>query len=1159
MDRAEPEQIADVETTAAAPTGLLAPAGRMGPAQARALGLQRAAGNAAVARAIARGGMSGAPAPPASPRGDGPAARTAGPAVLRDPAPEEEESPGVFMQALADAADAAVPGYGALKLIAGADPITGQRVTVDRRQMIEELLGHGPFAAGIGPVLAGLDVLEEVIGVVTDGLASHNLTLTRIRDDFERCWNEVSITEGIDGNIAIVERYVDALIADVSAFASDIADQLIAMVRAAAVEAAEPFLQRPEIAPIWNLARKVLHYDPLRGEAVEATTLEILTDFLRLIGQEERLAQMQREGSLERTAAWLDTQFATFASITSDLGGLFRDAWNAISPANLPNLLDTLPDLADRAIGLVRRIGDFARTVIGQVLALIKDALLSRLAAHADQIPGFRLLTVILGRNPFTDQAVPRTAENLIHGFISLLPGGDAIYEQLAESGVIAQAAGRIEGAIARLGITWELITGTFRAIWDGLSLDDLLDVVGAFRRITDQFGAPLQRIFAFIGEVVEAVVTLIMAAMNFPSDLLGHIVEQARSAMERIKEDPVAFLKNMLNALKAGVTSFFGNIVTHLTGGLVNWLTRGLGQLGITIPTDWSIGSVIKLVFDVLGLSVEHLWEKLGAKIGRERVGRLRGMLDRLSGVWEFIKDVQREGIGAVWRHLQAQLSNLWDTLLGAAKDWIMTTVIERAATWLLSLLDPTGIMAVIRSFQAVFAAIQSAIEYIRDILRIVDDYVTTLAEIAVGNITRGAQKLEQGLANAIPVALGFLANLLGISNIPEKITEIIGRVREVVDQAIDWLLDRAIAMGQGILNSLGLGEQPAAEGAAAGSGAPGTDPNGAPTIEARFTEGPTNHRVFVETRPGGAPVLMVNSDPMPLADYVELLGTRVAAMPAGQPKTDATAEIARLRGFVATLTPQVQGLWSHLNAPDANAQATAILGRVQTLATQLDALADLQGPGNPDGDPRAPAPGIGDQGLHGRSDKSSNRGGHPLHWTESEHIIPYALITQFWHVGGALLPDRGGTVDRRQTTLMIYFEAARKKTEGDNPASSAFESTTLDLARRAAAFRERGFDPDGPQYAAFAADVISAVRQAKNAAVARANNAIRDEAQEHTAGHALTNAQRRAPAGQSEPTTPTPGAVAAAADTQIEDIAAMLADAVREARRNRLSGTTP
>ncbi len=348
---------------------------------------------------------------------------------------------------------------------------------------------------------------------------------------------------------------------------------------------------------------------------------------------------------------------------------------------------------------------------------------------------------------------------------------------------------------------------------------------------------------------------------MNFPSDLLASIIANALQAIEDIKRDPVEFLKNMLEAVKLGFTNFFDNILTYLVQGLGAWLFRGLGQLGITIPPDLSFMSILTLVLQVLGLTVEHLWTKLGEHIGPERVAMIRSALDHLSGAWEFIKDVQEHGISAVWRFLADQLSNLWDTLLGMAKDWIMTTIIQRVTARLLSMLDPTGIMAVVNSFIAFFNAVQSAIEYLRDILEIVNRYVMTLAAVAAGNIVPGALMLEQGLAAAVPVAIGFLANQVGLGNVPEKIVEIIGGLRALVDQAIDWLIDTALRLGQAALNALGLGDQPDAQATANG--------------EIHFAADGVDHRLF---REGGIP--MVNPQPQKtvaaqLADFEPRIAT--------------------------------------------------------------------------------------------------------------------------------------------------------------------------------------------------------------------------------------------------------------------------------------------
>src|SRR3712207_2790528 len=100
-----------------------------------------------------------------------------------------------------------------------------------------------------------------------------------------------------------------------------------------------------------------------------------------------------------------------------------------------------------------------------------------------------------------------------------------------------------------------------------------------------------------------------------------------------------------------------------------------------------------------------------------------IRGAIDHLTGAWAFIKDVQERGLAAIWEYVTDKLGQLWDTLLTMAKDWIVTTIVEKVTAKLLSMLDPTGIMAVVNSMVAFFNAVQSAIEYLREILEIVDD----------------------------------------------------------------------------------------------------------------------------------------------------------------------------------------------------------------------------------------------------------------------------------------------------------------------------------------------------------------------------------------------------------------------------------------------------
>ncbi|HET6856785.1 MAG TPA: DUF4157 domain-containing protein [Streptomyces sp.] len=695
----------------------------------------------------------------------------------------------------------ALPGYPLLVLIGGADPLSGSRAPIDRDQLTAQLLAYGPFGPATAEALRAMEVAGKVFDLLSAALVRHHLTTARIAREFELVVEETPLADIVTLDLTVARRHLEAVLADVRALAAEAGGQIIELIREAAVTVVEPLLATPETKPVWDLAKKVLHFDPLRGVPVEAAPVDILADFMRLMGQDGALDLMRERGTLQQTADWLAAQAAEFIGILGELRAVFSAAWAAIQPQNLPNLLTDLQSLAGRAFALVRRIGDFGKAVLGQVLGLVKKSLLGLLSQHAQKIPGFQLLTVILGRNPFTGEQVPRTAESLIKGFILLLPDGERTYEQLAATGVIAEAATRIETAMAELGISGELITKTFRGIWDTLSLEDLADPAAAFTRVTDQFGEPLGRMVRFAAVVVDVVLQLVLKLLNFPSELLASIQGHVTRAIADIKRDPVAFLLHMLQALKEGFAGFFADIGAHLQRGLADWLFRGLRGLGITIPTELTAPSVLRLVLDILGVGVETLWTKLGERIGPERVAQIRAVTDKLSGAWSFVKDVQENGISALWDHLGAQLGNLWDTLLGMARDWIMTEVVDRVVKKLLSMLDPTGVMAVVNGFVAFFNAVQSAIEYLREILQIVDRYVSAFADLAAGNTTPAAKKIEEGLANAVPVAIGFLANQVGLGNIPEKAAELVRRLRALVDQALNWLFDQAMRAGSALL----------------------------------------------------------------------------------------------------------------------------------------------------------------------------------------------------------------------------------------------------------------------------------------------------------------------------------------------------------------------
>jgi hypothetical protein len=692
-----------------------------------------------------------------------------------------------------------VPGYTLFTVIIGYDPL--RQVDVERTpiNLVEGLMGLVPFGTAIFDKLQEYGILQQVFDWVEGKLSELGLTIDSILDLVEEVWDEVSFpyTDIID----LVTEKFNEVVTRITSFVSATVDQVITWIKEALIGVAEPILAENKA---WSLIKKIIKYDPLRDEAVNATTVEILEDFLILIDKQTELEQMREKGTLQKTADWLDTQVGTFNSLLGELRGLITAAWDAIQPSNLVNIAENLSALADQAGGFLQRVWDFASGVALKVLELVKDSLLGWLSSQAATVRGYSLVKVIIGKDPFTQEVVPRTVPNLIRGFMSLMDGGEEQYAQMEQSGAIARIVGEIEAAVATLNMTPESIIQLFTDIWYSMTIDDLIHPLDAFMRIIDKFGEPIGRLIAFVAEIIRIVIVAILEIMNFPFDLIGNIITRALEAIDDIKKDPIGFLKNILRALKQGFIQFFDNIVTHLINGVTGWLMSELKEANIPVLTDFSLQGVITWVMEVLNISMEKIWEKLAAhpRIGPARVARIRSMINTLEGIWTFIKDVQERGMAAIWDKIQEQLSNLWDTVLDAVKNFVMERIVNRITARLLSMLDPTGIMAVINGAMAFFSAIQSFIKYLREMLEVVNSFVNGVADLARGNVTTAADYLERTMGQAMPVVIGFLANQVGLTGIGARVGEMIVSVQQMVDEALTWLVNQAVDRGMALLD---------------------------------------------------------------------------------------------------------------------------------------------------------------------------------------------------------------------------------------------------------------------------------------------------------------------------------------------------------------------
>jgi hypothetical protein len=105
----------------------------------------------------------------------------------------------------------------------------------------------------------------------------------------------------------------------------------------------------------------------------------------------------------------------------------------------------------------------------------------------------------------------------------------------------------------------------------------------------------------------------------------------------------------------------------------------------------------------------------------------------------------------------------------------------------------NPVG--AIIQAILMIYDTVMFFIENINRILDFVEAVISSFYKIATGAIGEAANWIEKALANTIPIIISFLARLLGIGGITDKIVTTIKKLQARVDKAIDKVMDKIVA----------------------------------------------------------------------------------------------------------------------------------------------------------------------------------------------------------------------------------------------------------------------------------------------------------------------------------------------------------------------------
>ncbi|MGH3767873.1 MAG: hypothetical protein ACRDTX_22450 [Pseudonocardiaceae bacterium] len=444
------------------------------------------------------------------------------------------------------------------------------------------------------------------------------------------------------------------------------------------------------------------------------------------------------------------------------------------------------------------------------------------------------------------------------------------------------QAAGEFEGKFDEL---------TQSVNDKGTQLVDTLasKYTEALKAVDEQIDTEKEKNKGLIAKAVDAVKGVIDTILKLKDLLLGVLAKAAQAVVAIIK-DPIGFLGHVVSAVGAGLKAFMANIATHLQKGLVSWLLGAAAKAGLQLPAKFDLKGVLMLIASLLGLT----WAAIRGRVVQ------RGVPEQAMGAVEssvpIAQKIQNEGIGGIWEDIKEKVGDLKENLLGKITEYLIPTVLIAGITWIISLLNPAS--AFIKACKAIIDIVTFIVDRGAQIMAFVNAVLDAIIAIAAGGAGGVPALIETALATAIPVLIGFLAALLGIGGLADKVKKFFQALSKPVMKAVDWVVGKIVAFGKRIwakLKAAGkkVKDKFSKKNAEKKPDDKSKDPNAFPSVEVSFAMHGAGHRVIANA-PGK---LVMASREQLLLDKINNVIIRYEADMERRPaKASVPAEIARM-----------------------------------------------------------------------------------------------------------------------------------------------------------------------------------------------------------------------------------------------------------------------
>lgn len=544
-------------------------------------------------------------------------------------------------------------------------------------------------------------------------------------------------------------------------------------------DALQDFADRAEHLPGFRLLCLALGRNPVSGVPVARDAPALLRALLeRVPGGALLLQALDGHGVAGRAAAWVQQRFAALAGIAVSarrglaafLAGV---SWSdALDPAGL---WERARRVVTEPVG---QVVDFGRGLAVDLVALVREAVLQPLAGLARGLPGYALLSAVLGVDPITREPVARTPDALIGGLMRLC-GQEEVWLNLQRANAVPRAMAWYAGASGDLVALLRGVPQRFADALAGLDLADLVSLPRTFARLAGVFTGVAADGLRWGGEAAWALLEIIVAVVAPEAQPL---LRRAGPALRTVLRDPAGFVRHFVVAAVTGLQQFASNVAGMARGMLVAWLTALFAGTGVQVPRSLAPRELVAFALSALGVT----W------------AALRGRLVRLAGepavrAMEFgaglVRALVAQGPVAAWALLSARLPAFGEMTLAQLVRFVAVDLVQAGTRVLLGGLREAG-----AGFIGALLAIRNTLLFfavrLRDLAEVGAAAVGSLALIAAGQVAAAAGRIVQALERSLQRALGFVAGVLGLGSLASAVLGIVRRARGWVESALDALL---------------------------------------------------------------------------------------------------------------------------------------------------------------------------------------------------------------------------------------------------------------------------------------------------------------------------------------------------------------------------------